>query len=116
MPISRAADSGESEPWTMFFWTFSPQSRPRSPRMLPGAACSVATMANTVGSVASEALHRGVADVPADPLSCRDFDPESEGLEVPDPYYGTDQDYREMIEVIMPAARGLVRHLQERVP
>lgn len=46
----------------------------------------------------------------------RDFDPESQGLEVPDPYYGTDQDYREMIEVIMPAARGLVRHLQERVP
>lgn len=42
----------------------------------------------------------------------RDFDPESQGLEVPDPYYGTDEDYREMIEVIMPAARGLVAHLQ----
>ncbi len=38
MPISRAADSAESEPWTMFCWTFVPQSRPRSPRMLPGGA------------------------------------------------------------------------------
>ena len=42
----------------------------------------------------------------------RDFDPDSVGLEVPDPYYGTDDDYREMIEVIMPAAEGLVAHLQ----
>ena len=42
----------------------------------------------------------------------RDFDPDSQGLEVPDPYYGTDDDYREMIEVIMPAAEGLVAHLQ----
>src|ERR1041384_6642957 len=44
IPISRAADSSESEPWTRFCWTARPQSRPRSPRMVPGAA--------TVGSVA----------------------------------------------------------------
>ena len=40
---SRSAERVESEPWTRFFWTASPQSRPRSPRMVPGAA--------TVGSV-----------------------------------------------------------------
>ena len=38
IPISRAADSGESEPCTRFCWTARPQSRPRSPRMVPGAA------------------------------------------------------------------------------
>src|SRR5690606_23249065 len=38
MAISRAADSGESEPWTMFCCTFRPQSRPRAPRIVPGAA------------------------------------------------------------------------------
>ena len=36
IPISRAADSGESEPWTRFCWTVGPQSRPRSPRIVPG--------------------------------------------------------------------------------
>src|SRR5699024_7834176 len=38
MAISRSADSTESEPWTMFFWTPAPQSRARAPRMVPGAA------------------------------------------------------------------------------
>ena len=43
----------------------------------------------------------------------RDFDTDSVGDEVPDPYYGTDVDYRNMIEVILPAAQGLVQHLKE---
>src|SRR5699024_4641179 len=34
MPISRSADSGESEPWT----TFSPTVNAKSPRMVPGVA------------------------------------------------------------------------------
>ena len=37
MPISRADDSGLSDPWTMFCWTLRPQSRPRSPRIVPGS-------------------------------------------------------------------------------
>ena len=37
MPISRVADSWESEPCTMFCCTLVPQSRPRSPRIVPGA-------------------------------------------------------------------------------
>ena len=45
----------------------------------------------------------------------RDFDMDSVGEEVPDPYYGTDVDYRNMIEVILPAAQGLVQHLKEIV-
>lgn len=43
----------------------------------------------------------------------RDFDAESTGQEVPDPYYGNDEDYREMVRVILPAARGLVEELKE---
>ena len=43
----------------------------------------------------------------------RDFDPASRGREVPDPYYGTDEDYRAMVKVILPAARGLVERLKE---
>lgn len=43
----------------------------------------------------------------------RDFDPVSSGQEVPDPYYGNDEDYREMIRVILPAAYGLVAELKE---
>ena len=38
MPISRSADSGASEPWTRFCWTAWPQSRPRSPRIVPGSS------------------------------------------------------------------------------
>ena len=57
MPISRAADSGESDPCTMFCCTVVPQSRPRSPRIVPGSAL--------VGSVAParapEALDAAVA-------------------------------------------------------
>ena len=55
--ISRSAESTESEPWTRFCWTFRPQSRPKSPRMVPGAA--------VVGSVVpardAEALDDAVA-------------------------------------------------------
>ena len=36
MPVSRAADSGESEPWTMFV----PISTAKSPRIVPGVASS----------------------------------------------------------------------------
>lgn len=42
----------------------------------------------------------------------RDFDPASPGQEVPDPYYGTEEDYRAMVTVILPAARGLVDKLK----
>lgn len=42
----------------------------------------------------------------------RDFDPQADGTDVPDPYYGTDDDYRDMIAIILPAADGVIRHLQ----
>ena len=38
MPISRSPDSCESEPCTMFCCTWVPQSRPKSPRIVPGSA------------------------------------------------------------------------------
>ncbi len=41
----------------------------------------------------------------------RSFDPGADGPDVPDPYYGDDDDYRRMIEIILPAAEGVVLHL-----
>ena len=42
----------------------------------------------------------------------RSFDPDADSLDVPDPYYGTDDDYRRMIALILPAAHGVVEHLR----
>ena len=55
MPISRVADSWESEPCTMFCCTLVPQSRPRSPRMVPGAA-SVGLVAPASAAEALDAV------------------------------------------------------------
>lgn len=46
----------------------------------------------------------------------RSFDPSADADDVPDPYYGSDDDYRQMIELILPAADGLVRHLRDQRP
>lgn len=43
----------------------------------------------------------------------RAFDPDADGGDVPDPYYGTDDDYRRMIRLILPAARGVVEQLTD---
>src|SRR6218665_2328868 len=57
---SRAADSGESEPCTRFCCTLRPQSRARSPRIVPGAAA--------VGSVAPpSARHPSITRFPRPP-------------------------------------------------
>jgi protein-tyrosine phosphatase len=42
----------------------------------------------------------------------RSFDRAADELDVPDPYYGTEDDYRSMIGVILPAAQGVVDHLR----
>ncbi len=44
----------------------------------------------------------------------REFDPDADDLDVPDPYYGSDDDYRRVLAMIRPAARGLVAHLASR--
>ncbi len=44
----------------------------------------------------------------------REFDPDADDLEVPDPYYGTDDDFRRTLAMIRPAARGLVAYLASR--
>ncbi len=39
----------------------------------------------------------------------------SDGGEVPDPYYGTDEDYRRMIEIVVPAAERLVADIARSI-
>lgn len=44
----------------------------------------------------------------------REFDPDADGLEVPDPYYGGPDGCRRVVTMTRAAARGLVRHLQQQ--
>jgi len=41
-----------------------------------------------------------------------EFDPEAESLDVPDPYYGSASDFDQVLDLLEPACRGLVTHLQ----
>jgi protein-tyrosine phosphatase len=43
----------------------------------------------------------------------REFDPEAESLEVPDPYYGARDDFVEVLGLLRSASAGLVPHVQE---
>jgi len=54
------------------------------------------------------------SDAPAELRLLREFDPAADDLDVPDPYYGTDDDYRRVLAMIRPAAEGLVAHLATR--
>lgn len=44
----------------------------------------------------------------------REFDPDADGLEVPDPYYGGPDGFGRVVASTRAAARGLVRHLQHQ--
>jgi protein-tyrosine phosphatase len=47
----------------------------------------------------------------------REFDPAApRGAEVPDPYYGGDDGFAEVFEMVDAAARGLVAHLRAGPP
>ena len=41
-----------------------------------------------------------------------EFDPEAESVDVPDPYYGSAGDFDHVLDLLEPACRGLVAHLQ----
>lgn len=42
----------------------------------------------------------------------REFDPDAESVDVPDPYYGASTDFDLVLDQLEPACRGLVTHLQ----
>lgn len=48
------------------------------------------------------------SDATADLSLFRSFDPDADGREVPDPYYGTVQDFDEVIRIVRSAAQGLI--------
>jgi protein-tyrosine phosphatase len=43
----------------------------------------------------------------------RSFDAGAGEHEVPDPYYGTDEDYRMVIDIVRPAAQGLIAAIRD---
>lgn len=45
----------------------------------------------------------------------RDFDPDADADEVPDPYYGGPDGFRQVVEICRAAAAGLVEHVAERL-
>jgi protein-tyrosine phosphatase len=51
------------------------------------------------------------ADATAELALFRSFDPDAGGREVPDPYYGGEDGFREVVEMVRAAARGLVSGL-----
>ena len=44
----------------------------------------------------------------------RDFDPMGKGLEVPDPYYGGEQGFQEVFDILDRSMDKFVKHLEER--
>ncbi len=44
----------------------------------------------------------------------RSFDPDADGTEVPDPYYGGRDGFRDVVAMMRPAAAGVVAWIQER--
>lgn len=42
----------------------------------------------------------------------REFDPDAESVDVPDPYYGSASDFDTVLDLLEPACRGLVTHIQ----
>lgn len=45
-----------------------------------------------------------------------EFDPDAESVDVPDPYYGSAGDFDLVLDLLEPACRGLVTHLQTSSP
>lgn len=46
----------------------------------------------------------------------REFDPDADGLEVPDPYFGGEEGFHEVVRIVRAAARGLVGEIAEGGP
>jgi protein-tyrosine phosphatase len=45
----------------------------------------------------------------------REFDPDADSDEVPDPYYGGDEGFRTVVEIVRRTAHGVVEHVRERL-
>ncbi len=45
-----------------------------------------------------------------------EFAPDAESVDVPDPYYGSASDFDQVLDLLEPACRGLVAHLQALHP
>ena len=61
-------------------------------------------------------LHRMLDDEDADKVRLlREFDPQATGIDVPDPYYGGDDSFDEVLTMVEAACRGLLEHVRSGV-
>lgn len=45
----------------------------------------------------------------------RDFDPDADGQDVPDPYYGGPEGFSRVVEIVRAGAEGIVEHVRQRL-
>ena len=45
----------------------------------------------------------------------RDFDPDARGEDVPDPYYGGDEGFDEVLDIVTAACQGLLDHISDEL-
>jgi protein-tyrosine phosphatase len=58
---------------------------------------------------------RGLTDDPAKIVLLRSFDPNADDDEVPDPYYGPDSGFDEVLEMTQAAVPGVVQEIRRRL-
>lgn len=96
----------------------------------PRAMAALARAGYDLDHIARQASAQGLADsdlvlamdagnladlraMGVDAVLIRTFDPKAEDHEVPDPYYGSDLDFDEVVAMIQATLRGLREHLNE---
>lgn len=57
---------------------------------------------------------RSPSDATAELRKFRDFDPEAPGADVPDPYYGGERGFDDVVDMVERTARELLRHVRGR--
>ena len=110
-------------------WHLGQGANPRSVKVLRAAGYpSVQHVARMIGpaelaevdlALAADRGHlrelRGMTDEPAKVLLLRAFDPDADSDEVPDPYFGPDAGFDEVLAMTEAAAPGIVREIRRRL-
>ena len=59
-------------------------------------------------------LQRPGIDYPSEVLMMRDFDPQPDSKDVPDPYYGGQRGFEDVYDILMRSNETFLNHLREK--